>query len=720
MSDATRAVDASTGRTERVIALLPFLHAPASVAVVGASDDPEKIGGRPIRYLREFGYAGRVMPVNPGRSSVQGLRAYADLGSLPDVPDVAVIAVPGQAAFESVRAAAQAGVAGCVVMASGFAETGDPAAVELQADMVAAAGAHGMRLVGPNCQGLANFSNGAVLAFSTMFTEQEPEDGPVAVVSQSGAVCAVVYGRLRQQGIGVRYAHGTGNDADVTVGELAEAVVVDPDIRLVLLYVEDIRDPAPLERAARLATERDVPIVALMGGRSAEGQRAARSHTGAIANEQRVVDAFFERLGVWRANSVSELIEAAPLYLQRWRPPGRRVALISQSGAVCVLAADAAAEQALPLAKFDGETVTELQRALPRFATKENPVDLTAALLTDSALLGKVLAAIERDSGVDACFVGMPVVGRGYDVPRLAADAAVVARGHHRPLVVAAAQPAVAAEFRRAGVVVYDDESGAMRALAQFLRHRERMTAAGTRMTRTSRTTATATGEPRTLNEAESLALLAGIGVPVVPHTLCPDPASAVHAFEDLGAARVVLKGCTSDAAHKSELGLVRLGLATRQDVERAGVDVREAMRRHGLRFDGLLVAAMTHAAREVMVGAHVDPVFGPLVLVGDGGKYVEALPDVQLLFPPFDAADVRRAIARLRIAPLLEGVRGETPSDIDAWVRVVLKVGAAMTDATTEIVSLDVNPLMLPPRGSASLDAVAVDAVAIVVPGHS
>ena len=282
-------------------AALEFLHAPRSVAIVGASDNPDKIGGRPIRYMRDFGFTGTVLPVNPARREVQGLPAYRDLAELPGVPDVAVIAVPGQAAVDAVAACASMGVSGCVIMASGFGETPDPEGQRRQREMLSRARAAGMRLVGPNSQGLANFATGAVLGFSTMFIEQPPQDGPIAVISQSGAMSSVPYGLLRRRGLGVRYAHATGNDADLGVGELTEAVLQDGDIRLVLLYLEDIRDPRPLERAGLLALERQVPIVALVGGRSAEGRRAALSHTGALAHERRVVDAFLERCGIWQA-----------------------------------------------------------------------------------------------------------------------------------------------------------------------------------------------------------------------------------------------------------------------------------------------------------------------------------------------------------------------------------------------------------------------------------
>jgi hypothetical protein len=279
---------------------------------------------------------------------------------------------------------------------------------------------------------------------------------------------------------------------------------------------------------------------------------------------------------------------------------------------------------------------------------------------------------------------------------------------------VATPQPGVAAEFRRQGLVVFDEEAAALSALAQYLRHRELMAAARGRDPIARRPVPPAV---RMLNESDSLDLLAALGLPVVGHRLCPGPAAAAAAFDDLGGGPVVVKGCTPDASHKSELGLVRLGLADRASVAAAASEVIGRMRDAGLRADGVLVAPMVRGVHEALLGAHVDPVFGPVVVVGAGGKYAEVLPDVQLLLPPFGADEARAAIARLRIAPLLDGVRGEPPADVDGWVRAAVRLGNAMAGPRPDIVSLDANPLILTAPG-AGHGSVIVDAVAVVSAG--
>ncbi len=689
---------------------LEYLHAPSSVAVIGASDDPDKIGGRPIAFMRDFGFTGLILPVNPSRPTVQGLVAYPNVASLPCVPDAVVVALPGQAAVEAVETCAALGVKGGVVMASGFGETGRPEDLARQHDLVAKARAGGMRLVGPNSQGLANFGTGTILSFSTMFVEQEPLDGPIGIVSQSGAMASVPYGLLRRRGLGVRYVHGTGNDADLGVGDLAEAVLTDPEIRLLLLYLEDIRDPSALERAARLATERDVPIVAMMGGRSAHGRRAASSHTGALANEQRVVDAFLSRVGIWRARSLAGMVDTAALYLQDWRPRGRRLAIVSNSGAICVLGADAAADNDIELTTFEPDTSTALEEVLPAFATKSNPIDITAALLTDSSLFSKVLPVLAADPGVDAAFIGIPVSGKGYDYPRFAADTAEFARRDNKPVVVAIPQETIAAAFREHGLVVFDDEASALAALGQYLHHRELMQRV--RSAEPAAPRIPGFGTTRLLSEAAALDLLRNAGIPAVHALLCTSGDEARAAFTALGGGAVAVKGCPVEATHKSELGLVKLGLTDDDAVADAATQLLGAMAALGLDAEGVLVTPMIDGVREGLIGAHVDPVFGPVVLVGAGGKYVEALDDVRALIPPFTAEDARKAIESLRMAPLLAGVRGEPPADVDAWARAAVTLGALMI-ADPSLRSVDVNPLMIgAATGEPSFGAIAVDAV--------
>ena len=377
---------------------------PKSVAIIGASENPNKVGGRPVHYLDKFGFKGKIFPINPSRPEVQGYKCYKSLADLPEAPEMVIVAVAGDNAIGVVEDCAAHGVKIAVVMASGFGEVDAVEGKAKERRMVAAAQKTGMRIVGPNSQGLANFGTGAIASFSTMFMDMDRDangnSGHVAMLSQSGALSTVPVGFLRQRGIGVRHTHATGNDADITVGELAVAVAEDPEVKLLLLYLESIPDKKYLEELAAVALDRDLPIIALKSGRSEAGRAAAQSHTGALANEDRVVEAFFEHHGIWRAPDVRGLCEATELYLKGWKPQGRRLVAISNSGAVCVMTADAATNVGMPMAKLSAETDKKLKGILPSFATTTNPIDLTAALLSNGAALRRYPAG---DRGRPRC-----------------------------------------------------------------------------------------------------------------------------------------------------------------------------------------------------------------------------------------------------------------------------------------------------------------------------
>jgi len=678
---------------------------PQSVAIIGASENPNKIGGRPLLYLGRYGYKGDVYPINPNRDEVQGRKAYRDLSSVPKIPDVAIIALPGDAAVDAVERCAAIGVKVAVVMTSGFGEVDASEGKAKEARMRNAARDAGMRVVGPNSQGLANFGTGAVLSFSTMYLEMPPQDGPVAVVSQSGAMSVVPYALLRARGIGVRHSHATGNDCEVTVGEFASVVAEDSAIKLLLLYVESVADAQSLATLAGVARDRDLPVIALKSGRTAAGQEAARSHTGALANEDRVVDAFLEQHGIWRARDTAELVGSAELYLKGWKPKGGRLVAISNSGAACVMAADTATQAGLTMAKLSSDTRDKLEEVLPSFATAKNPIDLTAALLTNSRLFSDILPIVANDPGADAVVIGIPVAGQGYDVDAFARDTANFANETGLPLAVSATQASIGDTFRSRGLTVFPTESEAVEALAQYLSHVSLMHHAF----RAGRAPVLREySDSDMLNESEALTLLQRYGIPVVEHRLCRTEAEVVSAFTDLGPV-VVVKACSRDVVHKSELGLVRLGIDDIEAALKAFREVGRALESQNLAHDGVILGRMVRGRRELMLGGRLDPVFGPVVIVGDGGKYVEAMPDARVLIWPFGENDVLQALGRLRIAPLFAGLRDEPALDAGAVASAAIVLGALLADSSAGVTNLDINPFAVGARGEGCL---ALDAV--------
>lgn len=679
----------------------PVLN-PRSVAILGASEDPDKVGGRAIRYMLEFGFDGTIYPVNPKRSQIQGLSAYASVADLPAAPDLGVVCLPAKLAARAVAELAEIGTAAAIVMTSGYAETGEAGACAQEA-LTRIAAATGMRIIGPNAQGIANFATGAVANFSTMFTSVAPQDGPVAIISQSGAASVMPFALLRAAGIGVRYLMATGNDADLSAPELLTRVLEDDEIRVVLLYLEAIRDRETLIRAGAMARERGVTLRVLKPGTSAKGAAAAASHTGALATEDRSVSAFFDRHGYQRATSLRDWVRPVPLLLGA-RSVGRgRIAALSHSGAVGVMIADHAAAAGLDLPDFAEETRRALHDILPSFGTVGNPVDLTAGLLGDNAMFGRALTAIAADPNIDVLQISIPVAGDGYDVPALAEASAAAAAASGKPVVMAGPQAEVRAVFHARGIPTYDEDLDVVRAIAAAAARPEPLPIV-------ARTAPTLPPRSGLLDEAESLSVLAAAGIGCVKHRVCVSPEQVLAAFDEIGGP-VVLKGCAAEVAHKSDHGLVHLGLADRDAVQAAVTALGDGLARLGLPFKAL-VARMERGSREQMIGARRDPVLGPMVVVGDGGIFVEVLKDVATLAAPVDAEATRRALQQLRIWPILQGARGAGPMDVEAVCQAVADLSGLM-EANPWIESVDVNPLLVKPEGQG---AVALDALVVPV----
>ena len=673
---------------------------PRSVAVIGASDNPHKVGGRPILYMKRYGYRGAIYPVNPARTEVQGILAFRTLDATPEVPELAIIAVAGEEAVAAIHACAARGVKVAVVMASGFGETG-AAGLRVEQAMVDTARRAGMRLLGPNCQGVANFATGTVANFSTIFHELEARDGPVAIVSQSGANSQAIYTLLHEKGLGVRHVHATGNEADVSVAELAEAVVADDGVRLLLLYMEAIKHPERLAAAAKAARQRKLPIVVLKAGRTASGQKAASSHTGALASEDRVVDAFFERHGIWRAADPHELVAAAELYLTGRQPRGKRLVVVSNSGASCVMAADYAEEKGIPLAPVSDNARDRLQKALPAFAAFANPIDVTGALLGNPQLLASVLPIVGEDRQSNLLLLAMPVAGTGYDVPRFAKDLAAFSTTFDQAVAVAAPQKSVRDQFAAAGVPTFASERVAMDALAQVAGHAALLQRPAV-AARPARPPWLPIGGHRFLHEAESLEVLARAGLPVVEHRLCTTEQEVRDAF----APPLVIKACSRDVPHKTEHGLV---CVDPPDAIAEFKRQRDKVAALGASFEGVIIARKAAKARELALGARLDSQFGPVVMVGDGGVNLEALKDFRLLLPPFSESEVLEKLQQLRIAPLLAGWRGEAPADLLAFGRMAVLLGEAMLGWGGSVASVDINPVFVFETGKGAL---AVDAL--------
>ena len=722
---------------------LSALLAPRSVALVGASDDVTRIGGRPLRYMREAGFAGRIYPVNPRRETVQGLPALAGLGDLPEVPDVAILALPAAATLGAVEDCVARGLGAAVVFSAGFAEAG-PDGAALQARIAETARKGGLRLLGPNCLGVMTPALGWYGTFSVVLDDAPMPAGPVAIVSQSGAYGAHLAHLARARGMGISQWVTTGNEMDISLAEALDHVIAQPDTRVVMAYAEGLGDGDRLRAALARARDLGKAVVFTKTGRTDVGARAAASHTAALAGSDAVFDAVLRQYGAYRALSTPEQIDVAYAAARGRYPAGDKVGIFTMSGGFGIQLADDCTAAGLDVAPMPSDAQAELKALLP-YAAPANPVDATAQAVSDMSILrGFVRAMIDR-GGYDmfTAILGTGPATRSFAAPLLAAltaglgDGPVDGSGDGRgdgpaapssdtgtaagsgPGLRAAPNPIRAvtmsapreavARYEDRGFLVYEDGAAlanALGALRGFARAFGQASDAPAPMPRRDLPAGP-------LSEARAKRILSEAGIPFATETLAPDPEAAAWAAEAVGGP-VVLKICSPDIAHKTEVGGVALNLAGAGPVraEAAAMLDRVARACPGARIEGVLVAPMIGAGVETIIGVHDDPSFGPVVMFGLGGIHVEVLRDVTFRAAPFGPDEARRMIREIRGHALLDGVRGAPPADVDALARLLSDLSRFAAAHAGRIAGIDLNPVRVLPAGQG---AVALDALMVL-----
>ena len=705
---------------------LDALLRPRSVAVIGATDRPGAVGAVVLRNLLRGGFAGPVMPVNPRHASLAGVLAYPDVPSLPTAADLAVICTPAPTVPALIAALGAAGTRAAVVLSAGLAQLRDDTGVSLTQRMLDAAKPHGLRVLGPNCLGLGV----PAIGLDATFAYVGALPGDLAFVSQSGAVCTVALDWASGSQIGFSHFVSLGDSADVDAADLLDWLGTDASTRAILLYLESTGRARKFLSAARAAA-RNKPVIAIKAGRVEAGARAATSHTGALAGADDVCDAALRRAGVVRVDRIDELFDAAET-LARSRPlRGDRVAILTNGGGLGVLMADRVALSGGRIATLSDATRAALDAALPASWSHGNPIDIVGD--APPARYAAALGALLDDPGIDVVFVvhAPTALASGSDAAR--AVAAVLAEHAHDARVLTSWPGRVSAEparriLRDAGVATYDTPEDAIAAFARMLAHRRNQELLmeippslpvefAPDVAAARRTIDAALAAGRTvLSEPEAKAVLAAFGVPVVPTEIVRDADEAVAIARRIGFP-VALKLLSPDVTHKSDVGGVALDLETPEAVVVAAQAMRARLLalRPDSRPGGFTVQPMARrpGARELIVGAACDPIFGPFVLFGHGGTAVEVIGDRAVALPPLNASLARELVSRTRVAKLLAGYRDHPPADLDAVCNTLVRIAQILVDLP-EVVELDVNPLLADAGGVLALDArVRIEAVA-------
>jgi acetyltransferase len=695
---------------------LDRMFRPRSVAVIGASDRPHSVGAALMNNLTRGGFAGPVVPVNPHAAAVHGIMAYRDVASLPIVPDLAVIATPPDTIASVVDELGRRGTRAAVILTAGFAEGEAKVGRERAARLLAAARPHLLRIVGPNCLGIAVPGIG----LDATFAPAGARAGNIAFLTQSGAMATTVLDWALPRGIGFSAVVSMGDMSDVDFGDLIDYFALDDATRAILLYAEGITQARKFMSAARRAA-RIKPVIVVKGGRAAEGARAASSHTGALAGADVVYDAAFRRAGMLRVNEVEELFDAAAT-LSRMSPAGGdRLAIVTNGGGTGVLATDRLIEEGGKLAQLGAGTIERLNAALPATWSRANPVDIIGD--ADAARYAAAVDALMDDAEVDALLVSY--------CPTAIVDAEEAARGLVGALKerrggknvfacwmgeasLAAGRAALAA----AGIADFETPERAVRAFMYLVRYRQSQALlletpsstpalpADTGKAAAILRAALADGR-EWLDAAECAAFFKCYGVPFARTEAVAD-AKAAAALAAAMDGPVALKIRSRDITHKSDVGGVALALDTPRAVEAAAheMQARVARARPQARLEGFIVQQMLRrpGAFELIAGMTSDPTFGPVILFGHGGTAVEVLRDKSLELPPLNTALARAQIARTRIAALLAGYRDRPAADIDGVVGVLMQLGRIAAEHAA-VAEIDINPLLCDTHGVIAVD---------------
>jgi acetate---CoA ligase (ADP-forming) len=698
--------------------MLDAFFKPDSVAVIGASRDPEKLGYAVVSNLKEAGFPGRIYPINPKADEILDLKVYPSVIDVPDSIDLAVIVIPYRFVPDVLRECGQKGVPAVVVITAGFREAGREG-LEREMELVEIAKQYDLRLIGPNCLGVIDTTT----PLNASFAPGTPPAGPIAFMSQSGALGTAVLDIAAAGRIGFSKFVSLGNKADVSEIDLLEALADDPESRVILIYVEGVPNGQRFIEVARQVT-RKKPVVAIKSGVTASGSRAVSSHTGSLAGSEAAYKAAFNQAGVVRATSMEALFDYALAFAYQPLLQGDRIGIVTNAGGPGILATDALEHAELEIPRLSHETVEALEEYLPGAASAANPVDVLGDALADryqhavelvlrdpnvdgimvivtpqamteiektAELVGHL--AQEADKPVVGCFMGEARIKAGvdilreYDVPN-----------YPFPERAAAALAAMSAYRRELERPVFEPEPctaciPAVRELFEKVRAEGRVS----------------------IGDLEAWDVLRAYDFPIPESRLAETPDEAVAIAEEIGYP-VVLKIASPDILHKTDVGGVKVNLSTASDVRDAfDLMVYRAGRYvPGARIWGCQVQQMVKGGREVLLGMSRDPQFGPLVAFGLGGIYVEALKDVSFRVAPFSRQEAQEMIREIRSFPLLEGVRGEPPADFEAMVDALLKVSQLVTDFP-EIVELDINPLMVFDEGQG---AMAIDMRLVLASG--
>lgn len=702
---------------------------PRSIAIVGASSSPAKIGAVPVRYLVEHGYDGAIYPINARADQIEGRRAYPSLRAVEASIDLAVFAIPASSVDAALDDAIAAGVKNIVMFSAGFAEMGKEGE-QAQAAFAARAKAAGIRVLGPNCLGFMNVARAVYATFSPVVATGANESGCVGIVSQSGAFGAYAYAMARERGLGLSAWITTGNESDIGVADCIAWMARDPATRVIMAYLEGCKDGRKLRDSLDLARAAGKPVVVVKVGRTELGALTAASHTAALAGDDAVFDALFRQHGAYRARTIEEFFDVAHGLAVAGLPPNKQVGLLTVSGGVGVMMADEAADAALEVTALPAAAQAMIHARVPLAAT-HNPVDITGQVTAEPDLLEATARIMLGEAGHGSLLIFLAAFGATPAMRILQQQMAQALRNDFPGRLIIFSTLADTAQQRAleaAGCLSFTDPARAVRVMAAmqfFIRQQERVNRPDAETPwpdamAAMPAPADANAAPGPLrrgahNEADALRTLAAHGIPIVPFHRANSRDDVIAGAQSLGFP-VAMKVLSADITHKSDVGGVVLNIHDADEAAAAYARILDAARSFApnARIDGVLVARMVRGGVECILGARRDPALGVVVMLGSGGVTVELLGDVTFRLAPVDIDQARAMVGELKTARLLQGFRGKPPCDVEALAEAIVRLSRFALTAGDSLESVELNPFVVLPAGQGAL---ALDAVLLTAP---
>lgn len=690
--------------------LTPLLE-PESIAVIGASQDPTRIGGRTLRYLTQHGYGGAILPVNPKYQEIGGIKCYPSIASIPSEIDVALIAVPEQAVPSVLEEAGKKRAKAAIIYSAGFSELGARGKLK-QEQIKQLAEAQGILVCGPNCVGIINFHHKIAMSFSQFLEVPRLIPGNIAFISQSGALGGALLNRIQDKGIGISYFISTGNEAVVESSDFIEYLLDDPTTSVIMALIEGIRDGGKFLRVADRAAKRGKPIVVMKIGRTETGGKAASSHTGSMTGSDEVYNAVFRQSGIMRVEEVEDLYLTASAMAKCPWPRGNRVGIITTTGGGGVMLTDKLVEMGMIVADLSPRTVARMGETAASFGLVKNPLDLTAQVINDPLLFPRSIETFSRDENLDAIIVALAMVA-GETSSKRASYIIQAANSTEKPILTWWAAGSLSRpgtkmlEESRVPLFTAPDQCvKTLNALVRYSRFLETNEAGDETPPsiyispeERSRIETLLKTPSKTLTEDEGRQILSSYGIPVPSGGLGEDLPEIKEIASRIGYP-VALKIVSPQIRHKTETGGLKLNINNEIDLARAYEEILGNVERSNpeAEIKGMLVQEMVPPGKEVIIGVTQDMQFGPMVLFGLGGIFVEIFNDFSLRHAPLREKDAWEMIREVKAHKILEGVRGDKRSDLEGIVRTLMAVSQLAVDLVDVVSEIDINPLVVYP----------------------